>query len=115
MLLQYPRIILYRSQSSSSFLPKYCKENGIKCILALSKIDRPFLNDNLINDLESSLGTKPVPLQAILKDGDKLMGVQPLFTLKPNGDIERNDLGDTEEAWTVSSNGMVIQQPIVPV
>eukprot|EP00581_Thalassiosira_minuscula_P008901 CAMPEP_0183707070 /NCGR_PEP_ID=MMETSP0737-20130205/3741_1 /TAXON_ID=385413 /ORGANISM="Thalassiosira miniscula, Strain CCMP1093" /LENGTH=735 /DNA_ID=CAMNT_0025934645 /DNA_START=151 /DNA_END=2358 /DNA_ORIENTATION=+ len=81
----------------SSF--NYCKKNGIKCILALSKLDRPFLNGDIMKDFESSLGTKPVPLQVVIKDGDEFKGVQPLFTLKPNGDVEKNDAEGNEGAW----------------
>lgn len=81
----------------SSF--KYCQENGIKCILALSKMDRPFLNDNLLDEFEASLGTKPVPLQVVVKDGDEFKGVQPLFTLKPGGDVEKNDVDGAEDVW----------------
>lgn len=56
----------------SSF--KYCKENGIKCILALSKMDRPFLDiAGLLNEFEAALGIKPVPLQVAL--GDDFEGV----------------------------------------
>ena len=84
----------------SSF--KYCQENGIKSLLALSKMDRPFLNDNLLNEFESSLGTKPVPLQVAQKEGDEFKGVLPLFNLKPNGDVERNEADGTKEAWMVS-------------
>lgn len=77
---------------------KFCQENGIKCILTLSKMDRPFLKDNLLSEFESSLGTKPVPLQVALKDGDVFKGVQPLFTLSA-GEVERNNIDGTEEAW----------------
>ena len=48
----------------SSF--KYCKENGLKCILALSKMDRPFLDmESLLSEFEAELGVKPVPLQVV--------------------------------------------------
>lgn len=60
-----------------------------------------FLNENLLNEFESSLGTKPVPLQVVLKDGDEFKEVQPLFTLKENGDIERNAADGTDEAWMI--------------
>lgn len=51
-----------QSGTVSSF--KYCKENGINCILALSKMDRPFLDvKSLLDDFEAALGMKPIPLQ----------------------------------------------------
>ena len=74
-----------------------------------------FLNENLLNEFESSLGTKPVPLQVVLKDGDEFKEVQPLFTLKANGDIERNAADGTDEAWMVSTCYIIIVSPIVPV
>eukprot|EP00804_Cyclotella_cryptica_P003991 CCRYP_013906-RA/>CCRYP_013906-RA protein AED:0.06 eAED:0.06 QI:410/1/1/1/0.8/0.83/6/1160/691 len=80
----------------SSF--KYCKENGIKCILALTKMDRPFLDvDGLLNDLEAALGMKPVPLQVVRGDG--FTGVDSLFAFDSNGEITRNEVEGTEEAW----------------
>lgn len=43
---------------------KYCKENGIKCILALSKMDRPFLDvQTFLSEFEVALGVKPIPIQ----------------------------------------------------
>ena len=70
--------------------------------MALSKLDRPFLNAGLLAELESSLGTKPVPLQVVLRDGDEFQGVQPLFSLKPDGSIEKTEVEGTKEAWMVS-------------
>lgn len=67
-------------------------------------MDRPFLNDNLLNEFEASLGTKPVPLQVAVKDADEFKGLIPLFSIQPNGDIERNDVDGTEEAWMVSAS-----------
>ncbi len=61
----------------SSF--KYCQENGIKCILALSKMDRPFLDiESLLSDFETSLGMKPVPLQTVRNDGGEFQGVSTI-------------------------------------
>lgn len=58
----------------SSF--KYCKDNGIKCLLALSKMDRPFVDiKSLLSEFESSLGMKPVPLQVVYNDGGDFQGV----------------------------------------
>ena len=52
------------SGTVSSF--KYCTENGIKCILALSKMDRPFLDVmSLLDEFEAVLGMRPVPLQVV--------------------------------------------------
>ena len=67
-----------QSGTISSF--KYCKENGIKCILALSKMDRPFLDiDGLLNQFETALGMKPVPLQ--VARGDNFEGVSYMLQL----------------------------------
>jgi len=82
----------------SSF--KYCQENGIKCILALSKMDRPFLDvDSLLSDLETSLGMKPVPLQTVCDDGGEFQGVNSIFELDSNGEITKSNIEGTEAAW----------------
>jgi elongation factor G len=102
---------------------KYCRDNGIKCILALNKMDRPFVDvASLLNEFEAALGVKPIPLQ-VARGSDfegvshdflisykfhqhhhKLahlyfLQVDPLFTYDSNGDLVRNDVDGTEEAW----------------
>ena len=43
---------------------QHCKTAGIKTVVTLSKMDRPFVQvDEVWEGIESSLGMKPVPLQ----------------------------------------------------
>jgi elongation factor G len=78
-----------------------CQEKKIKSILCLSKMDRPFIDvDNFMDEFGATLGVKPVPLQVgIYGEGGEFEGVKPLFLLKSNGDIVKNDESGTEEAW----------------
>ena len=80
---------------------QHCQEKRIKSILCLSKMDRPFIDvDNFMDEFESNLGIKPVPLQVrVHGEGGEFKGVQPLFVLKADGDIVKNDESGTEEAW----------------
>jgi elongation factor G len=78
-----------------------CQEKKIKSILCLSKMDRPFIDvDNFMGEFEATLGVKPVPLQVgVYGEGGEFEGVKPLFLLKSNGDVVKNDESGTEEAW----------------
>jgi elongation factor G len=78
-----------------------CQEKKIKSILCLSKMDRPFIDvDNFMGEFEATLGVKPVPLQVgVYGEGGEFEGVKPLFLLKSNGDVVKNDESGTGEAW----------------
>ena len=80
---------------------KECQEKKVKSILCLSKMDREFIDvDNFMEEFEATLGVKPVPLQVrVHGKGDEFEGVKPLFLLKANGDIVKNDEPGTEDAW----------------
>lgn len=78
---------------------QHCSEAKITNMIALSKMDRPFINiDNVLNDIEESLGTKPLPLQVIAGAEDELI-LKPLFTINNSGDLERNQDEALNEAW----------------
>eukprot|EP00986_Skeletonema_menzelii_P004929 scaffold1724_cov150-Skeletonema_menzelii.AAC.2 len=80
---------------------KECQEKKVKSILCLSKMDREFIDvDNFMEEFEATLGVKPVPVQVrVHGKGDEFEGVKPLFLLKANGDIVKNDEPGTEDAW----------------
>ena len=88
-------------QSGTIQAYQHCQAAGIKTMVALSKMDRPFLQlDQVLADLENSCGIKPTPLQVPLGQGDDLRGVEPLFLLGDNGALEKNPAAGLEEAWT---------------
>lgn len=65
-------------QSGTLTAFKYCRNNGIKCILALNKMDRPFVDvASLLNEFEAALGVKPIPLQ--VARGSNFEGVSHIF------------------------------------
>ena len=91
-------------QSGTKSAFQHCQEAGIKPIVALSKMDRPFLQiEEVLQDIETSLGMKPTPLQVPIGQGDAFEGVMPLFTLDPNGNLRKNQAqdDDLEHAWTL--------------
>ena len=99
----------------------HCNTNGIKSLLVLSKMDRPFLQlDSILNDLESSLGVKPVPIQVPLYDDQgSFSGVNSLIVLDDHGLPQKNNLlGDAdfemvwaelEEAVAVADDDLLIE------
>lgn len=88
---------------------QHCRSNGIKTMICLSKMDRPFLQTNrVLDDLEASLEMKPVPLQVPLWNEENVFqGVESLFVLddatvvgsKPR--LVKNDADGLQEAWTI--------------
>lgn len=79
---------------------QHCKEAGIKTLLALSKMDRPFLNINeILANIETSFKTKPVPLQVRVGEGEDFQGVKSLLLLDDDGNLKKNEGDDIEEAW----------------
>ena len=91
-------------QSGTKSAHEHCTKAGIKTIIALSKMDRPFLQiDEVLADIESTLGTRPVPLQVPIGQGGDFEGVKPLFLLDASGKPMKNEAQDDElqEAWTV--------------
>ncbi|KAL3789459.1 hypothetical protein ACHAWO_002788 [Cyclotella atomus] len=85
-------------QSGTLTAFKYCRNNGIKCILALNKMDRPFVDvASLLNEFEAALGVKPIPLQ--VARGSNFEGVDSLFTFDSNGNLVRNEVDGAEQAW----------------
>lgn len=75
--------------SISSF--KYCKNNGIKSIMALSKMDRPFVDiPTLLRDFELALGMKPIPIQIPL--GTNFDGVSLILHSFVNDDGSSSSL-----------------------
>ena len=92
-------------QSGTKSAFQHCQEAGIKPLVTLSKMDRPFLQvDEVLQDIETSLGMKPIPLQVpIMGQGDAFEGVIPLFTLDSEGNLQKNkgQDDDLEEAWTL--------------
>lgn len=79
----------------------HCKNAGIKTMIALSKMDRPFLQvDEILADIESSLGMKPTPIQVHIGEGEEFEGVKPLLVLGDDGAIKKNDDDGLDEAWT---------------
>ena len=85
---------------------QHCREAGITTMICLSKMDRPFLQLNqVLQDLETSLGKKPIPLQVPLFQNDEFQGVESLFLLddaqvvgKPL--LVKNEANGLDEAWT---------------
>ena len=88
-------------QSGTIQAYQHCQQAGIKTMLALSKMDRPFLQiDQVLDDMEQALGIKPVPLQVPLGHGDDFEGVKSLFLLDDKGNLQQNTADGLEEAWT---------------
>lgn len=95
-------------QSGTINAYQHCKSAGIKTIVALSKMDRPFVRiDEVLVGIESSLGMKPVPLQVRLGEGDQFEGVKPLFLLDDDGNLKKNDQDGLEEAWAALEEAVV--------
>jgi len=95
-------------QSGTTNAYQHCQSAGIKTMIVLSKMDRPFLQvKEVLEELEEALGMKPIPLQVpIFSDKDEFEGVEPLFLLddtqivgKPR--LLKNDADILQEAWTV--------------
>ncbi len=89
-------------QSGTTNGYQHCSKAGIKTILALSKMDRPFLNIyEVLEDVEMSLGIKAVPLQVYQGEGDDFQGVKPLFKIGEGGEVKRNQDDELDEAWVI--------------
>jgi len=91
-------------QSGTKSAYEHCTKAGIKTMIALSKMDRPFLQiDEVLGDIEFSLGTRPIPLQVPIGQGDEFEGVKPLFLLGAGGELRKNPAQDEDlqEAWTI--------------
>ena len=79
---------------------QHCSKNGIKKLMVLTKMDRPFINiADVLSSIEISLGTKPVPLQVCLGEGDSFLGVKSLLILDDDGQISRNNDPQTAKEW----------------
>lgn len=90
-------------QSGTVSAYQHCAGAGIKTLAALSKMDRPFADvDEVLLDIEASLGVKPVPIQGSMGQGEDFEGVIPLFTLGEDGNLIRNEepADGLEDAWT---------------
>ncbi len=89
-------------QSGTTNAYQHCSKAGIKTILALSKMDRPFLNTyEVLEDIEMSLGIKAVPLQVYQGEGDDFKGVKSLLEIGERGEVKRKHDQDLDEAWVV--------------
>ena len=89
-------------QSNTINAYNHCKEVGIKTLVALSKMDRPFLNiSEVLQSIEEQLGIKPVPLQVPVGEGEGFSGVLSLFEVDKNGMLSRNKDGATDNAWSI--------------
>ena len=93
---------------------QHCKDAGIRMMIALSKLDRPFVQlQSVLDDLNkvfeedgsSSNPMKPVSIQVPIwggKDGDQFLGVEQLFVLDPQtGEVTKNPREDAllDDAW----------------
>ena len=92
----------------------HCQAAGIKMMVAISKLDRPFVQlQNVLEELNevfegdgTTASMKPVSIQVPLwggKDGDKFLGVEQLFVLDPeSGQVIKNQREDAllDDAWT---------------
>jgi elongation factor G len=96
-----------KSGTISAF--EHCSEGGIKSILALNKMDRPFLKtDEVLKDIETSLGMKPVPLQVHHGEGEDFKGVESIFVLNDNGEVKRNEDSSLEEVWVALEEAVAL-------
>ena len=78
---------------------QHCQKAGIKMMICLSKMDRPFLQvGQVIADLERSLGMKPVPLQVLQGTGDEFE-MKSLLVFDDNGVHCRNNVEGLDESW----------------
>jgi len=84
----------------------HCRKSGIKLLLALSKMDRPFVQvEQVLSAVEDNLGVKPQPLQVPIGQGETFQGVKSLLQLdSQTGTVTKNaaveDDPDLEAAWT---------------
>ncbi len=66
-----------------------CRDAGVKVILCLSKLDRPFINiEAVLNDIEESLGIQVSPLQETIGEGENLEGIKSLFRFDEYGSVQ---------------------------
>jgi elongation factor G len=87
-------------QSGTIHAYEHCQANGIKTMIALSKMDRAFVSaDQVIANLEEILGMKPIPLQIPQGEGDTFSGVKSLFFLDEEGNPSKNNDADLKDAW----------------
>jgi elongation factor G len=89
---------------------QHCRDSGIQVMLALSKMDRPFLRvEDVLQDVEDEMGMKPIQIYHTSDDNGSggedgsFQGVVPLFLLDEGGNLKKNDdnVDGLEEAWTV--------------
>ena len=68
-----------------------CRDAGIKIILCLSKLDRPFINiEAVLADIEESLGIQVTPLQESIGEGENLKEIKSLFSIDDDGSVQVN-------------------------
>lgn len=87
-------------QSGATNAYQHCQAAGIRSIVALSKMDRPFLKiDEVLDQLEVAFGVRPLPLQVHDGEGEDFKGVQPVIVLDETGILKKNEKRGLEGAW----------------
>ena len=76
----------------------HCRKSGIKLLLALSKMDRPFVQvEQVLSAVEDNLGVKPQPLQVPIGEGEAFQGVKSLLQLdSQTGTVIKNAAVDDD-------------------
>lgn len=88
---------------------EHCSKNGIQTLLALNKMDRPFLDsEKVLKEIQEVLKIKPVPLQLHDGEGEDFQGVQPLIILDESGKAQRNHADNLNEAWEVLTEAVAM-------
>ena len=71
----------------------HCRDNNIKMLIALSKMDRPFVElDQVMADLEAALGAKPLPMQVPIHEGSNFKGMDSLLMMDEQGRLKKNGM-----------------------
>lgn len=86
-------------QSGSLKALEHCKEFGIRNMIALSKMDRPFIEvEDVLMDIEEATGMAPIPLQVLVGKEDNVQ-VKSLFLFDESGEVRKNEDQEVQEAW----------------
>jgi elongation factor G len=96
--------------SSSIQAYQRCRDAGIPVLVALSKMDRPYVKvDQVLQQIESELGMKPTPLQVLARDdeGRPFESVFPLFRVDEQGSLQRNP-GAPQESWEALEEAVAV-------
>jgi elongation factor G len=87
-----------------------CRDAGIPVLVALSKMDRPYVRvDQVLQQIETALGIKPTPLQVVAQheEGRPVESVASLFRVDEQGSLQRNP-DAPQESWEALEEAVAV-------